>query len=155
MANETKERMATVYLIGREIGNDRTIQIHCHIDEEDKEMLPGMYLKAAVETGGAEVPALPDGAIIDFQGKKYIFVVATDEGHVSEPKEDSLKVPGRNLDSDETHFTMYEVQLGNSELGFTEVMLPEDFDLQSKIAVKGAYALLSKMKNSEDEEGHH
>lgn len=155
LANETKERMATVYLIGREIGNDRTIQIHCHIDQEDKELLPGMYLKAAVETGGAEVPALPEEAIIDFQGKKYIFIVTTDERHIQEKKDHTPKGSGNRQDSDETQFTMYEVQVGASELGFTEVMVPENFDFQSKVAVKGAYALLSKMKNSEEEEGHH
>jgi len=114
-----------------------------------------MYLKAAVETGGAEVPALPEEAIIDFQGKKYIFIVTTDEGHTSEKKDHTPKGSGNRQDSDETQFTMYEVQVGASELGFTEVMFPETFDFQSKVAVKGAYALLSKMKNSEEEEGHH
>ena len=149
LANESKERMATIHLIGREIGTDRTIQIHCHIDQEDKELLPGMYLKAAVETGGAQVPALPNEAIIDFQGKKYIFVVAGD--HVEETKEKN------NTDTEEheeeTHFTMVEIQVGNSELGYTEVTLPENFITESKVVVKGAYSLLSKMKNSE-EEGH-
>lgn len=43
LANETVERIATVYLIGREIGEDRTVRIHCHLDKEDGELLPGMY----------------------------------------------------------------------------------------------------------------
>ncbi|MFN5674098.1 MAG: efflux RND transporter periplasmic adaptor subunit, partial [Bacteroidota bacterium] len=30
LANETEERFATVYLIGREISSDRTVRIHCH-----------------------------------------------------------------------------------------------------------------------------
>jgi cobalt-zinc-cadmium efflux system membrane fusion protein len=149
LANESKERMATIHLIGREISTDRTIQIHCHIDQEDKELLPGMYLKAAVETGGAQVPALPDEAIIDFQGKKYIFVVAAD--HVEEPNE--KKSAESEQHEEGTHFTMVEIAIGNSELGYTEVTLPENFYPESKIAVKGAYSLLSKMKNSE-EEGH-
>lgn len=149
LANESKERMATIHLIGREISTDRTIQIHCHIDQEDKELLPGMYLKAAVETGGAQVPALPDEAIINFQGKKYIFVVAAD--HVEEPNE--KKSAESEQHEEGTHFTMIEIEIGNSELGYTEVKLPENFNQESKIAVKGAYSLLSKMKNSE-EEGH-
>ena len=76
LANEAAERMATIYLIGREINKERTVQIHCHIDKEDTELLPGMYLSAYVETGGALVPALPDESIVDYNGKKYIFVLS-------------------------------------------------------------------------------
>lgn len=147
LANETKERMATVYLIGREIsGADRTIRIHCHIDEEDTQLLPGMYLKAVVETGGATVTALPDEAIIDYQGKKYVFTSAQ-ETHESQSNErEAREEEGR-------HFTMQEITVGNSELGYTEVILPEGWNVENQVVVKGAYAILSKMKNSE-EEGH-
>lgn len=160
LANETKDRMATVYLIGREISADRTIQIHCHIDVEDKELLPGMYLKASVETGGAEVPSLPDEAIIDFQGEKYVFV-ATEAKHTESDEgteESEKKEKPANEEHHETapgqHFEMIPVKIGNSELGYTEVTLPENFDPKAQIAVKGAYALLSKMKNSEEEGVH-
>lgn len=132
LANETRERTATVYLIGREISADRTIPIHCHIDQEDKELLPGMYLMAVVETGGALVPAVPNEAVIDFQGRKYLFVATEDE----------------------MHFRMVEVETGNTELGYTEITLPEGISEETQIVTKGAYSLLSKMKNSEEEGGH-
>lgn len=149
LANETKERMATVYLLGREINTDRTIRIHCHIDKEDTNLLPGMYLQAIVETGGLEVPALPDKSIIDFQGKKYIFYQLTEQPHAP------LKGENPEEHKGEFHFTMIEVQTGNSELGFTEVMLPKDFPVDAaQIVIKNAYAILSKMKNSEEEGGH-
>lgn len=141
LANETRERMATVYLIGREIGTDRTIRIHCHIDQEDTNLLPGMYLNALVETAGVEVSSLPDQAIMDFQGKKYIFYQ-----EVEEPESTNAK-------NNEHHFIMLEIQIGNSELGFTEIVLPDDFPANAKVVIKNAYAILSKMKNSE-EEGH-
>ena len=143
LANEARERRATVYLIGRKIAADRTIQIHCHIDEEDTNLLPGMYLKAVVETGGMQVPALPDQAIIDFQGKKYIFYL------LSGPNE-SMK------DASEHTFLMVEIEAGHSEMGYTEVTLPVDSRIEGeRIVVKNAYAILSKLKNSEgDEHGH-
>ncbi len=150
LANETKERTATVYLLGREISADRTIRIHCHIDKEDTNMLPGMYLKAVVETGGLEVTALPDKAIIDYQGKKYIFYQLTEQPHAP------LKDEDKEQHEAEYHFTMFEVQTGNSEMGYTEIMLPSDFVTETaQIAVKNAYAILSKMMNSEEERGHH
>lgn len=147
LANETKERMATVYLLGRQIGLDRTIRIHCHIDKEDTNLLPGMYLKAVVETGGIEVTAVPDKAIIDYQGKKYIFYQLKEQPH------SALKDESKEQHASEFHFAMMEVQIGNSEMGYTEIILPPDFNADTnQVVVKNAYAILSKMKNSEEEE---
>ena len=134
LADETVERRATVYLIGHEIATDRTVRIHCHLDKEDKNLLPGMYLKAIVEAGGHDVPALPNSAVVDFEGRKYVFVS-------SNPQRDSL------------HFEMIEIKLGSSEMGYTEVIVPESINIQdSYFVTKGAYDLLSKMKNSEEVE---
>jgi len=136
LANETTERIATVYLIGREIREDRTVRIHCHLDKEDMELLPGMYLKAYVEAGTQSVAALPDKAIVNFEGNDYIFI---------------------NVPSDEKgthHFKMVQVVKGVSELNYTEVQLPKDISPESSIVINGAYDILSKMKNSEEDEGH-
>lgn len=146
LANETTDRTARVYLIGREISDDRTVRVHCHIDKEDIHMLPGMYLKATVETGQAKAPSLPDEAIVDYQGQKYIFVAAEEE----QPKDTSNKTGPVEA---KHHFKMIAVQTGNRDGGYTEVILPGQTD-RTAIAIKGAYALLSKMKNSEEDEGH-
>jgi cobalt-zinc-cadmium efflux system membrane fusion protein len=153
LANETKERMATVYLIGREIREDRTVRIHCHIDTEDKELLPGMYLSALVETGGALVPALPNDAVISYQGRKYIFMLSEDihqEGQQDESTNSKVDQPRE----ESQHFSMVEIQTSNSELGYTEVTVPDSLS-NSQIVIKGAYSILSKMKNSEEEGGGH
>ncbi len=136
LANETTERTATVYLIGREIREDRTVRIHCHLDKEDMELLPGMYLKAYVEAGTQKVAALPDKSIVNFEGKDYAFI---------------------NITSDKKgthHFKMIPVIKGVSELNYTEVQLPKDISNESSFVVNGAYDILSKMKNSEEEESH-
>lgn len=130
LANESKQRTARVHLIGREISDERTVQVHCHLDNEDKQLLPGMYLTAWIETGNAMVDALPDEAIIQFEDKPYIFI---SKGNYQ--------------------YEMVAIERGSSELGFTEIILPQGVD-KSKvdIVLKGAYALYSKMKNSEEEE---
>ena len=51
------------------------------------------------------------------------------------------------------HFTMVEVETGNSEVGYTEVILTEALTENTAVVIRGAYSLLSKIKNSE-EEGH-
>jgi len=137
LANEDKERMATVYLIGREIGSNRTVNIHCHLDKEDRELIPGMYLKALVESGSSKVTALPDKAIVEFEGEKYIFV---------ERKTNHAR---------EHLFEIIAIKTGVSELGYTEVILPANINLEnSKIVINGAYDILSKLKNGEEEGGH-
>ncbi len=132
LANETDERTATVYLIGREISEDRTVRIHCHLDKEDLDLLPGMYLKAYVEAGTQSLPAIPNEAIVNFEGKDYVFVA----------------------EKEANHFKMLEVTKGISELGFTEVEMKEGLSNESLIVINGAYDILAKIKNSEEEGGH-
>jgi cobalt-zinc-cadmium efflux system membrane fusion protein len=142
LSNETTERTATVYLIGREIKPDRTINLHCHIDREDKNLLPGMFLSAVIETGGTLVTALPDNAIVDFQGRKFVFIPASIR-HEKTSEENNAKHESEN------HFKMIEISAGISEGGFTEVTVPDTLDKQTEIVVNGGYAVLSKMKNAE------
>jgi len=134
LANEAKTRTATVHLIGREISPERTVRVHCHLEEEDTQLLPGTYLQAMIETGAAAVKALPDAAVVNFENKSYVFV----------------KKPG----TDSTfHFNMLEVQKGNSEQGYTEVIFPKA-EPEEEVVVTGAYDLLAKLKNSGEHEGH-
>lgn len=126
LANENTERTAKVYLIGREIEENRTVRVHCHIDEEDIHLLPGMYLKATIESGENEVNSLPEEAVVDYLGNKYVFV-----------QQEALK------------YLIVPVTTGNSDNGYIEVDVAPD----KQVVIKGAYDLLAKMKNS-GEEGH-
>ena len=46
---------------------------------------------------------------------------------------------------------MIEVKKGVSNNGFTEIILPKDFVIEkNKVVIKGAYNLLSAMKNAGD-----
>lgn len=137
LANEDKERIATVYLIGREISDERTV----NINEEDRQLLPGMYLKAFVEAGTIDKPSLPEKAIVDYQGNKYIFIAS--------PVTASNKQPTANT----YQFEMLAVKAGTTESGYTEVILPEEFNRKNaQIVINGSYDLLAKMKNTAEEE---
>ncbi|MEO8117424.1 MAG: efflux transporter periplasmic adaptor subunit, partial [Bacteroidota bacterium] len=48
-------------------------------------------------------------------------------------------------------YEMVEIELGNSENGFTEIISGKDFSGKS-IVMKGAYTLLMSLKNMEEEE---
>lgn len=131
--NPGQEDLARVYLINQKINDDRTVRVHCHLENEDHSLLPQNFVKAVIETGANPVNALPDEAIVDFEGKSYVFV--------SDAK------AARS-------FEMVAITKGISENGFTEVKMPAGSTENPRFVLKGAYALLSKLKNSEEEEGH-
>jgi cobalt-zinc-cadmium efflux system membrane fusion protein len=127
LGNESTTRTAHVHLIGREIRPDRSVQIHCHIDKEDKQLIPGTYLKAEIETTNQKVPALPTDAIVGFEGKDYVFI------------QTALQT-----------FEEVAVEKGNSENGYTAIRTMRRPLNGAKIVVKGAYSLMGKLKNTEE-----
>ncbi|MDM8172966.1 hypothetical protein QT327_01160 [Olivibacter sp. 47] len=139
--NETEERIAKVILVGREIDPDKTVTVHCLATIQSESLIPNTYIKAFIETGNNEVSALPEGGVVDYLGKKYIFI-----------EKGVRNVESENAPAEKTHdFQLVEVTTGLSEAGYVEVTLPKNID-STKIVVNGAYDLLSKMKNSEEEE---
>lgn len=132
------ERMATLYLIGREIGTERTVRVHAHLDKEEAQLIPGMYVKAFIELNNKTVPALPQEAVVQSEGKDYIFVFKGERQEGGEKMRD---------------FQMVEIRKGVTEIGFTEVVEP--VVTNDLVVVKGAYSLLAKIKNTEEEGGGH
>ena len=88
-----------------------------------------------------EVSALPDEAIVNFQNNNYIFI-----------REGSQFANADTVANAGTRFKMKKVNTGNSEAGYTEILLPADWNNENEVVVKGAYAILSKAKNNEEEE---
>src|SRR5258708_31774966 len=66
LSNADNERLAKVFLIGKEITPERTVRVHCHLDGEDANLIPGTYFSALIETGSSSVAALPIKAIVNF-----------------------------------------------------------------------------------------
>jgi cobalt-zinc-cadmium efflux system membrane fusion protein len=133
---DNKERTATIYLIGRSINDDKTINVHAHINEQSPEILPGMFVKARIETSSKEAPCVPDESVVQSEGKNYMFIFD------GKTKKDTMEI---------YKFSMVEIKTGASEEGYTQISVPENIDIDSvQIADKGAFALLSKMKNSEE-----
>ena len=125
------ERTARVYLISRAISEERTVRVHAHLDREDRQLLPGAFVRAVIEINRATVPAVPDRAVVRFSGRSFVFVPGGPAGQ----------------------FRMVPVQLGMSEDGYSQIQLPAGMAADSlRLVVEGAYSLLAKMKNSAEEE---
>lgn len=130
LTNESRERTAKVFLIGKEISVDRTVRIHGHLDQEDPGLIPGMYVKATIETGGQSLPSLPEESLVNFEDKSFILV---------QDPTNPLK------------FDMKEVTIGTKDGGYVEVNPGQDFDLNQKVVLRGAYKLLAQIKNAQSE----
>ena len=132
--NETEMHDAIITQPGRAIGADKTYKVYAGVTGTCKNVLPGMYVNATIETSGNQVTALPSEAVVSFDDKDYIFVF-------DKNKEES----GQAF----TEYRIVEVQKGVSDGRFTEVILPEGFNItNAKVVVKGAYNLLSAKKNA-------
>lgn len=132
--NETEQHEAVIYQTGKSISADKTYKVYASVPGVCKNVLPGMYVNAIIEASNSKVTALPSDAVVSFDDKDYIFVF-------DKNKEES----GKSF----TEYRMIEVHKGVADNGYTEVILPEGFDIKtSKVVIKGAYNLLSAKKNS-------
>ena len=132
--NETEQHEAEIYQTGKTINPDKTYKVYANVTDQCKNIIPGMYVNAIIEAASNKVTALPSDAIVSFDDKDYIFVFEKNKMEDGKPF---------------TEYRMIEVQKGVSESGYTEVVLPKDFDIsKAKVVVKGAYNLLSAKKNA-------
>lgn len=75
-----REISATVYLVGKEVGKDRTIKVHCHLDKENEAFVPGTFFKATILTNPTNLLTLDSEAFVKIQNKDAIFVLTNTKG---------------------------------------------------------------------------
>lgn len=134
LANENNfNRTAKVFLIGQATGQDRIVPIHCHLAKQNIDnLIPGMYVKAWVETGTEKQYAVPSDAIVQLEGKDYL-ILQTGQS------------------SNSYSFQLQQIRKGTEQEGYTAVILPENINVQkAKVVVKNAYTVLSTLKNTEE-----
>lgn len=134
--NETEAHNAIINQTGKSMNADKTYKIYATVMGTCKNVMPGMYVNATIETASTKVTALPSEAIVTFDDKDYIFVYEKDKVEDGKPF---------------TEYRMIQIQKGVSNGGFTEIRLPQDQNISTlKVVVKGAYNLLSAKKNAGD-----
>ncbi|RZJ68004.1 MAG: efflux RND transporter periplasmic adaptor subunit [Flavobacterium sp.] len=127
--NDPKNKhLAEILLIGKDLGEDRSTEVHCHFEDYDKTLIPGTYMNAEVQIKANNSFVLPEDAVVSFENKKYAFV------------KKSAK-----------EFEMIPVETGVVENGFIEVLNGKQLANQTFVQ-KGAYTLLMTLKNKAEEE---
>lgn len=127
LGNETEERKATVYLIGKEISPERTVLVHCHLSKEDQQLLPGSFITASIQTHASKATVVPNAAVVTYEGHSFVFVSQ-----------------GNNT------FKLIPIETGDSTQDYTEVVLSNKVNASDSIVVKGAFELLGLLKNTEE-----
>lgn len=125
LANETSSRAATIYLIGKEIAQNRTVRIHAHFTQEDPKLIPGMYFNATIDVGENTVDTVPETAVVSFEGIHYIFI-----------------------ESAKNTFRLLPIEVGITNGGLSEIVTPENWDSNTAIVYSGAYTLIGMLKNT-------
>jgi cobalt-zinc-cadmium efflux system membrane fusion protein len=64
---------AEIYLIGGEIGADRSVKVHCHFKSEQENVLPGSYFQAKIHASARKTLTLPASAFVTIGNDQYIF----------------------------------------------------------------------------------
>lgn len=125
--NSDKKYNCEIILISHDLTSDRSVQVHCHFENYDKTLLPGMYMNADIKIKSKGVMAIADEAIVVFESKSFIFI-----------------------EKEKNTFEMIEVETGVSENGYTELLYAEKYTSKN-IVNKGAYSLLMALKNKAED----
>lgn len=134
ISNEDEAHEAVISQTGKSVSEDKTFRVYGIVTSSCKNLLPGMYVNALIEESDLKVTALPSEAVVSFDDKDYIFVF-----------EKEKEEEGNAM----TEYMIYQVKKGATSSGYTEITLPEGFDINSaKVVIKGAYNLLSAKKNA-------
>jgi len=125
---------AKIYSVGKQFEqNPKAVHVHAEIDQKEDFLIPGMYINGKIRAGDNQVKALPEGAIIEEEGKPYIFMA---EAHEEDGKT-------------KWTFNAVEVRTGITEDGWVEIKLLEPLPEGTLIAWNNAYYLISEMKKGE------
>lgn len=135
-----QEIEASIYLVGKAISKDRSVKVHAHLEKENKDLVPGMYINGSISIENNEVFAVNNSSVLTFDGHDYVVI-----------SEGTKMEKGKKMH----HFELKEVMKGVNDSGFTEISFVENIDASKvQYVSNGAFSILAMLKNKEDEGGH-
>lgn len=150
---------AVVYSIGSSFENDsKTIAVHSKVRGNKTGLINGMNITGNVSLSNVLTEAVPDEAIVEADGKYYIFIQTdkkpTEHEEVGgEDAHDHKAQTKDNHTEKKINFEKVEVIKGVSNIGYTAITPVKEIDNQAKIVVKGSFFINAKLSNTGDH-GH-
>jgi cobalt-zinc-cadmium efflux system membrane fusion protein len=117
---------AEVHLVGKSIeGNDRTINVHGHLDESIKQkLLTGMFVEAKIVVNSKKGLAIPLNALVTENNKNYVLLL------------ESKTINGYS-------FKKVAVTIGEKNKDFVEILPNTLITASSKILAKGVFEIVN------------
>jgi cobalt-zinc-cadmium efflux system membrane fusion protein len=126
-SDPSKKYDAEINLISRDLSSERLAEVHCHFENADKSLAPGMYMNAEIQLKNDRKLAISEDAIVNYESVDYVFVRKSTNS-----------------------FEMTPIKTGTIENGYVEVIDAESFK-GKQLVTKGAYTLLMTLKNKSEE----
>jgi cobalt-zinc-cadmium efflux system membrane fusion protein len=132
--DQGEELTARVFLVGKAFDDDaRTVRVHAHLEPERRDLLPGQFVAARIQTAGARVRTLPEAALIQAGDLSYIF-----------------RRVGQ--DSGRTVFRRVKVRAGQPQHGDVAVTILDPLPDTTQLVRQGAYFLDAELRKGADAE---
>lgn len=130
LANQpNKKYEVEVILVTKNVDEARAGLVHCHFEQPNHELLPGMFLSGEFMENTSKQIAIPEEALVRYSGKDYVFTVKTDSS-----------------------FELTPVEAGVKQNGLVGVRSAGKDWLAKKIVTKNAFMLLGMLKNKGEDE---
>ncbi|KQS34068.1 efflux RND transporter periplasmic adaptor subunit [Dyadobacter sp. Leaf189] len=123
-----KKFAAEIILISKNLDQDRMAEVHCHFEKYSPTLVPGMFVNGEVAISNKKVLTVPEDAVVRWENNSYVFT-----------------------DSGSGQFEMVKITPGLVHEGRQQIE-GNGISTGTRMVVKNAYALLMKIKNT-DEEG--
>lgn len=132
--NPIKEFDAEIFSIGSSFeSNSKTIPVYAEVQGDKTGLIDGMNITGIVSLDDVTLPAVPNEAIVESEGKYFVFKVdEVDEEHK------------------EVTFEKIEVFKGVSDMGYTAVVFVQDLPVDADIVIKSAFFINAKLTNTGD-----
>ena len=116
---------AEVHLVGKSIeGNDRTINVHAHLDDAIKQkLLTGMFVEANIITDSKKGLAIPADALLTENDKNYVLLLENQKNGYA--------------------FKKVSVTIGEKSEKYVEILANSVINAESKILTKGVFDLVN------------
>lgn len=115
-----------LFLIGRDIGADRMIKVHCHLNEENEQLIPGSFVNAKITADPSNQMTVPSEAVGKLEGKDVVFWPTSTRGK-------------------ETFFEAKPIEILREENDLISFRYVKKEDTKHSLVLTGAYSIVSSI----------
>lgn len=119
---------ADIILIGRGLNENKAVDVHCHFEKPDHDLIPGMFMNVEIESSIKKTWVVKESSVLQFENANYLVIAKND-----------------------STFELLAVKTGIKEKEDIEIIDASDELKNAKVVGNGAYKILMAMKNKSEE----